>query len=554
MNLDDQQRLDELRRYELFDDGPDAALRELAELAANVCEAPIGYISFIDDRYQRLLARWGVPKGVTDQIPADESICARTVEQTPVVLIIENLTTDERFGQLPLVTGLGLVFYAGASLVTPRGYALGSVCAIDYRTRTLTPLQARSLGLVRDQVMELLEARRELCELRRSESLRQEAVEALLASQHDLERRIELRTREIDEAHKKTRQLLERIGDAFVALDRDWRYIYVNERAAQLFQRTPADLIGKHIWTEFPEGVGQPFQVAYERAMRDREIVTIEALYEPWGRWFENRIYPSAQGVSVFFTEITQRRKAEEELARSRARLLEAQRVAHVGSWEWDVASDRVLWSDELYRIYGLPVGSSLGGYQAFLDRVHPDSLADAKRVVADAIEHGSAFIYDHQIVRPDGTVRMLHTRGEAMREGGKVVRLVGCCWDVTELRETSSALQRTVGLLEATLEVIGDGLLLVDADGAVSGYNQALATLFGLPAPRTAPTSLPQIAERLRDPEPLLTRARSLAPDESVERLALRDGRVLEARSRPHVVAGQVSGRVWSFRPAPAA
>src|SRR5207248_1477412 len=193
------------------------------------------------------------------------------------------------------------------------------------------------------------------------------------------------------------------------------------------------DLIGKHIWTEFPEGVGQPFQLAYERAMQEQEIISLEACYEPWQRWFENRIYPSADGVAIFFTEVTERKRAQDEAAKAQRRLVEAQRVAHVGSWEWDVAGDVVLWSDELYRIYGLPVGGAVGGYAGFLGRVHPDDLESAKAIVGAAMEKGTPFIYDHRIVRPDGSVRMLHTRGEAVVAVGKVARLFGCCWGVTE-------------------------------------------------------------------------------------------------------------------------
>lgn len=112
-----------------------------------------------------------------------------------------------------------------------------------------------------------------------------------------------------------TQQLLneafERVSDAFVALDRDWRYTYVNARAAEIFGRTPQDLIGKHIWTEFPEGVGQPFQQAYERALAEQQSVRFEQYYPPYDRWFMNIVYPSAHGLSIYFHDVTDRKKAE---------------------------------------------------------------------------------------------------------------------------------------------------------------------------------------------------------------------------------------------------
>jgi PAS domain S-box-containing protein len=119
-------------------------------------------------------------------------------------------------------------------------------------------------------------------------------------------------------------ELLERVSDAFVALDKDWRYTYVNQHAAGLFGRRPEDLVGRHIWTEFPEGVGQPFHLAYEKAMAEQVFIQMENYYEPWDRWFENRIYPSPDGLSIFFHEITGRKHAE-QAARESADLLRGQ-------------------------------------------------------------------------------------------------------------------------------------------------------------------------------------------------------------------------------------
>ena len=128
---------------------------------------------------------------------------------------------------------------------------------------------------------------------------------------------------ELDPA-RPMREILERVSDAFVALDTSWRYTYVNAHAAALFGRNPEDLIGRHLWTEFPEGVGQPFHLAYERAMVEQVPLQIENYYEPWDRWFENRIYPSPDGLSIFFHEITDRKRAE-QLAGESAELLRGQ-------------------------------------------------------------------------------------------------------------------------------------------------------------------------------------------------------------------------------------
>jgi PAS domain S-box-containing protein len=128
-----------------------------------------------------------------------------------------------------------------------------------------------------------------------------------------------LERREAAEAERFA--LLERISDGFVGLDRDWNYVYINRKGAELLGRTPEQLIGKHIWTEFPDGVGQPFHLAYERAMREQTPIRIEEYYPPFGRWFENRIYPSKDGLSIFYSDITDLKLAERALREARDRL-----------------------------------------------------------------------------------------------------------------------------------------------------------------------------------------------------------------------------------------
>ena len=70
--------------------------------------------------------------------------------------------------------------------------------------------------------------------------------------------------------------------------------------------RNAKDLIGRHVWTEFPEARGQPFQLAYEQAMEEQRPIQLREFYPPWNRWFENRVYPSPEGISIFFTDVTE--------------------------------------------------------------------------------------------------------------------------------------------------------------------------------------------------------------------------------------------------------
>jgi PAS domain S-box-containing protein len=122
--------------------------------------------------------------------------------------------------------------------------------------------------------------------------------------------------------------ILERIGDAYIAFDTEWRYTYVNRKAAELALRPASELIGRSVWEEFPEAMSTPFFTELHRAMREQKPIEFDNYFAPLGKWFGNTVYPSPSGVSVFYRDITERigtRKALEqnaaELARKNAEL-----------------------------------------------------------------------------------------------------------------------------------------------------------------------------------------------------------------------------------------
>jgi PAS domain S-box-containing protein len=119
-------------------------------------------------------------------------------------------------------------------------------------------------------------------------------------------------------------QTLDRVTDGFVSIDRDWRYTYVNRNAARILRKSADELVGSVLWDVFPEAVGNAVHVAQEQAMATQQPVFLEIYHPPWERWFENRIYPSESGHSIFFTDITDRKRADAE----RDRLLASETAA----------------------------------------------------------------------------------------------------------------------------------------------------------------------------------------------------------------------------------
>src|SRR5919107_3411984 len=118
-------------------------------------------------------------------------------------------------------------------------------------------------------------------------------------------------------ALERATDILESISDAFYAVDREWRFTYVNGKAEELWGRSREELLGKNIWEEFPEAVGSASYRQISRAMEEGVTSEFETLSPVLGAWVAGRVYPSAEGLSVYFRDVTERKRAEEEMRRS---------------------------------------------------------------------------------------------------------------------------------------------------------------------------------------------------------------------------------------------
>ena len=157
------QRLDALHALDILDSAPEVAYDEIAELAAQICGCPVGYISFIDDDRRWLKARYGLPSEVTNA-PRGATVCSTTICGADV-LVVPDMTQDPRFDRVGLVVGdPHCRFYCGVPLITDEGYALGTLCVMDFEPRRLTFEQTEALRRLSRQVLTLLELRRRLIE------------------------------------------------------------------------------------------------------------------------------------------------------------------------------------------------------------------------------------------------------------------------------------------------------------------------------------------------------------------------------------------------------
>jgi GAF domain-containing protein len=162
LQQNETKRLKVLWQYDVLDTVPEEVFDDLTELAARICEAPVALISLVDEDRQWFKAKIGLTVNETSR---DVSFCAHAIKQEDL-FIIPDATKDARFAKNPLVISDPKIrFYAGAPLITPDGYALGSLCVIDKVPRELRPEQKQALRVLSRHVMTQLELRRHASEL-----------------------------------------------------------------------------------------------------------------------------------------------------------------------------------------------------------------------------------------------------------------------------------------------------------------------------------------------------------------------------------------------------
>lgn len=290
----ERDRLDALQRYEILDTPAEVEFDDLTRLASYICGTPIALVSLTDSHRQWFKSKLGMP---TPEAPREIAFCSHAILQPDQPLVVQNALNDNRFADNPLVTSdPNLRFYAGHPLVTPDGYPLGTLCVMDYIPRNLSPVQLEALQILGRCVMTQMELRLNLKRLKQQRTRQQEAEAKLRASDQQIV------------------NLLENMVDAFFATDRQGCFTYINQEAVTLLQRESQSILGQPIWEALPELIGSTFKQQFRWALEQQTSAVLEEFYQPGNRWLEIRIFPSYDGMSVFFHDITLRKQTEAAL------------------------------------------------------------------------------------------------------------------------------------------------------------------------------------------------------------------------------------------------
>ena len=149
--------------------------------------------------------------------------------------------------------------------------------------------------------------------------------------------------------------------------------------------------------------------------------------------------------ICAVVTDLTEQKKSEGIMA-LKDRLAEAQRLSHTGSWEWNIKSGDVRWSDEMYAVFGVDKNDFVPDIDSFTHFIHVDDLPAVTKIMGKLMAEGGLGSVDFRIVRPDGAVRFLHAEGRiaAFDEAGKPLLMIGTDQDITERKKTEEALKES--------------------------------------------------------------------------------------------------------------
>jgi PAS domain S-box-containing protein len=193
----------------------------------------------------------------------------------------------------------------------------------------------------------------------------------------------------------------------------------------------------------------------------------------------------------ALLAENAERKRAEEKLKRSESLLAEAQEIAHVGSWSWDICSGRLTWSDELYCIFGIERSTSPPTNDDFLAALHPGDRARMTELIDAACRGTASYDCDFRIIRPDGGVRVVYTRGKVIRnEAGEAIEMIGTGQDITERKQIEQTLKRSESLLTEAQQIAHIGSWNWDLRSGVLEWSNEHYRIFGI-KPHTLPTTL---------------------------------------------------------------
>jgi len=263
--------------------------------------------------------------------------------------------------------------------------------------------------------------------------------------------------RESEEEHRlMTQHAISAIAVHEIVLDEAGRpvdYVFLSANPAFEIHTglKPSDVIGRRVTEVLPGIEKSPFIGIYGKVVLTGAPASFDQYCEPLGRHYSVNAYKlGGRRFATVFSDISERKRAEETLARTAARLTLAARAGGVGIWDYDLASNDLEWDDGMFALYGVARKDFSRAYEAWQAGVHPDDRERSDREVQMAVRGERDLATEFRVVWPDGTTRNIQALGTVLRDGaGNPVRMIGTNWDITDERKRMEEFRRTIEELQ---------------------------------------------------------------------------------------------------------
>lgn len=249
----------------------------------------------------------------------------------------------------------------------------------------------------------------------------------------------------LQKAYEERNTILESIGDAFFALDKEWIVTYWNKEAAQLLGKTKEEILGKNLWIEYDDVIDSDFYRMYHKAAETGESQSFEEYYPTIEKWFDVTAYPSEAGLSVYFKDITLRKETDIRIREANERFEKVAEATNEAIWDWNIRENTLFWGTGFHTIFGYDVQKVSPTLDSWIRHI-PDPWKQEVVGSFEAVMHDpgkSQWEMEYQFLKADNSLAIVVDRAIIIRDRfGKAIRAVGALQDISYRKKMESELQ----------------------------------------------------------------------------------------------------------------
>ncbi|MCC5918153.1 MAG: PAS domain S-box protein [Cryomorphaceae bacterium] len=231
-------------------------------------------------------------------------------------------------------------------------------------------------------------------------------------------------------------KILESIGEAFFAVDKNWIVTYWNKEAEKLVGKKRKEILGKNLWSEFPDALELEFGVQYHLALKTGTNVNFEEYYPAMQKWLEVSAYPSNEGLSVFFKDITRKKEAEMHLHIANERFEKVSEATNDAIWDWNIKENTLYWGDGYAKLFGFKGDKFTTSINAWSNHIHPEFKDQVVKSVFDVLKDSKQthWTAEYSFQKSDRSYVDVVDNGVVIRDlNGEAIRMVGAVRDISE-------------------------------------------------------------------------------------------------------------------------